>query len=267
MSTVNTGTRDIPLKFAKALSAMVNAEWESGRLAEKATPVTRDLLRFWFGDSFCETRAINFHVGQKQAILNTIYLHEVIKTDSVFDMYAAVGGEITAGMDLAYLKKDKFSHPKYCMKLATGTGKTWVLSALLIWQYLNAKHEETASGRFFRNFLIVAPGLIVYERLLDAYLGKETAGSGSRNFDTSDFRMYEELFIPPAYKETVFGFIQSNVVKKDDIFLWDIPPECIINTNRNPDLSILILVDHPDRLGSILQGGRRKAKVGEKCFF
>ena len=50
MSTVNTGTRDIPLKFAKALSAMVNAEWESGRLAEKATPVTRDLLRFWFGD-------------------------------------------------------------------------------------------------------------------------------------------------------------------------------------------------------------------------
>ena len=217
MSTVNTGTRDIPLKFAKALSAMVNAEWESGRLAEKATPVTRDLLRFWFGDSFCETRAINFHVGQKQAILNTIYLHEVIKTDSVFDMYAAVGGEITAGMDLAYLKKDKFSHPKYCMKLATGTGKTWVLSALLIWQYLNAKHEETASGRFFRNFLIVAPGLIVYERLLDAYLGKETAGSGSRNFDTSDFRMYEELFIPPAYKETVFGFIQSNVVKKDEI--------------------------------------------------
>ncbi len=216
-TSLNTGTRDIPLKFAKALSSIVNEEWEGGRLAEKVTPVTRDLLRFWFNDSFCEARTINFHEGQKQAILNTIYLHEVLKTDSVFDMYSAVSNEITAEMDIAYLNKDKFSHPKYCMKLATGTGKTWVLSALLIWQYLNAKHEETPGGRFFKNFLIVAPGLIVYERLLDAYQGKEDQGGGSRNFDTSDFKMFEELFIPPSYKEEVFGFIQSNVVKKDEI--------------------------------------------------
>lgn len=216
-TALNTGTRDVPLKFAKALSVVVNEEWRSGGLAEKVTPVTRDLLRFWFNDAFCDARSINFHEGQIQAILNTIYLHEILKTDSVFDMYAAVSDEITAEMDIAYLRKDKFSHPKYCMKLATGTGKTWVLSALLIWQYLNAKHEETPGGRFFKNFLIVAPGLIVYERLLDAYLGKEEEGGGSRNFDTSDFKRYEELFIPPAYKEEVFGFIQSNVVKKEEI--------------------------------------------------
>ncbi|MEI2642174.1 MAG: DEAD/DEAH box helicase family protein [Candidatus Nanopelagicales bacterium] len=28
-------------------------------------------------------------------------------------------------------------HPKYCFKMATGTGKTWVLQALMIWQLLN----------------------------------------------------------------------------------------------------------------------------------
>lgn len=147
--SLNTGTRDIPLKFAVELSALVNAEWESGSFISKVSPVTQDLLRFWFSDSFCDARSINFHEGQRQAVLNTIYAHEVLKAESVFDMYSAVNDEITAQMDLTYLKKDKFSHPKYCVKMATGTGKTWVLNALLIWQYLNTKLEESPSG-FYR---------------------------------------------------------------------------------------------------------------------
>jgi len=215
--STNTGTRDIPLKFANALTTIVNQEWESGSFLSKTSQVTQDLLRFWFNDSFCDARSINFHAGQRQAILNTIYLQEILKTDSVFDMYTAASNEIAGEMDIAYLKKDKFSHPKYCLKMATGTGKTWVLSALLIWQYLNAKAEENPGGRFSKNFLIVAPGLIVYERLLDAYLGKEEEGGGARNFDTSDFKRYEELFIPPAYKEIIFGFLQANVVRKEEI--------------------------------------------------
>jgi type III restriction enzyme len=213
---LNTGTRDIPLQFAGELSALVNSEWESGGFINKVSPVTQDLLRFWFAEPFCDARSINFHEGQRQAILNTIYAHEVLKAESVFDMYAAANNEIAAQMDLTYLKKDKFSHPKYCVKMATGTGKTWALHALLIWQYLNAKLEETQSGLFSKRFLIVAPGLIVYERLLDAYLGKESI-DGTRDFNTSDFKKYEELFIPPAYKELVFGFVQSNVVLKNEI--------------------------------------------------
>lgn len=214
--SINTGTRDVPLKFARAVSETVKEAWEDGTLLEKCSPVTGDLLRFWFQDSFCESRSINFHEGQRQAILNTIYLHEVLKTESVFDMYASISDEIATEMDIAALKKDKFSHPKYCLKMATGTGKTWVLGALLIWQYLNAKAEETPRGLFSKHFLIVAPGLIVYERLLDAYLGKEDE-EGARDFNTSDFKGFEELFIPPAYKETVFGFLQSSVVRKEEI--------------------------------------------------
>ena len=141
--------------------------------------MTQDLLRFWFSDSFVETRNnLNFHEGQRQAILNTIYVHEVLKASSVFEMYEAVNASATESRfmeaaDLSALRKDKYKHPKYCMKMATGTGKTWVLGALLIWQYLNARHEDERSGRYSKNFLVVAPGLIVYERLLDSYLGKE----------------------------------------------------------------------------------------------
>lgn len=213
---LNTGTRDVPLKFAQALSALVISEWENGSFLSKTTPVTQDLLRFWFSDPFCDARIVNFHEGQRQAILNTIYTHEILKAESVFDMYSSVSSEITTEMELSYLKKDKFSHPKYCIKMATGTGKTWVLNALLIWQYLNARHKEAPSGLYSKRFLIVAPGLIVYERLLDAYLGKE-GQDGTRNFATSDFKKFEDLFIPSAYKETLFGFVQSNVVRKEEI--------------------------------------------------
>lgn len=218
----SVGTRDIPLKFAAELSRLVSNEWGNGVFMAKASPVTQDLLRFWFADSFVQTRqGFNFHIGQKQAILNAIYAHEILKAGSVFEVYEAVnasapGNDFMGAMDLSVLRKEKFIYPKYCMKMATGTGKTWVLAALLIWQYLNSKHEDKPSGRYSKNFLVVAPGLIVYERLLDSYLGKERE-DGSRDFATSDFYSARELFIPDAYREEMLGFIQSSVVRKDEI--------------------------------------------------
>ena len=80
---LNTGTKDIPLQFAKQLSEIVNQEWENGSLIQKVTPVTQDLLRYWFNPAFCDTRFINFHKGQKQAILNAIYCHEILKSDAL----------------------------------------------------------------------------------------------------------------------------------------------------------------------------------------
>ena len=213
---VNIGTRDIPLQFARRLTDLVNTEIKNGTFLDKLTPVTRDLYRYWFEDIFCENRRANFHIGQRQAILNTIYVHEILKTSNVFDTYSLIDQELLAQMDLVDLKRPKYQYPKYAIKMATGTGKTWVMQAILIWQYLNAKHEEAPSGKYSKNFLLVAPGLIIYERLLNALLGKENE-QGVRNFDRSDIKQSEELFIPPAYREEVFGFIQNAVCGKEDI--------------------------------------------------
>jgi type III restriction enzyme len=210
------GTGETPLRFAKQLTQVVNKAWKDGSFLEKVSPVTQDLLRFWFSDAFCDTRSFNFHQGQKQAILNIIYLHEILKVKGVMDMYMSLSPDLLQEMDLIDLEADKYKHPEYAVKMATGTGKTWVMSALLIWQYLNAKYEVEPSGRFSKNFLIVAPGLIVYERLLDAFLGSEQV-DGTRNFEESDFKRFEKLFIPAAYKDAIFGFIQSNVVRKEEI--------------------------------------------------
>ena len=209
-------SNNISLELAKRLTDVVNAAWQSGEMLEKVTPTTASLLKYWFGEGFCSTRERNFHEGQRQAILNIIYLHEVLGENCVLDAYQGIIPELMDRADLAQLAKPKYQFPKYAVKMATGTGKTWVMHALLIWQMLNARHEETVSGRFTQKFLIVAPGLIVYDRLLDAFCGRKKRDEEYRDPQTNDYYMNQEVFIPERYRDEVFSFIQNNVVTKED---------------------------------------------------
>jgi type III restriction enzyme len=191
-------------------------------LYDLVTPVTAELLRWWFSDEACQARTINFHEGQRKAILNAIVAHEVLGSTSLPDLYEQVCAQALLEDDLlAEVSQPKHAHPKYCLKMATGTGKTWVLQALMVWQLLNKTAALDAGNddpRFTRRFLVVAPGLIVYERLLDAFLGKERE-SGGRDFATSDIARYSDLFLPPARRERVQQFVQANLCAKSDIGL------------------------------------------------
>ena len=224
---MSTNAIDDPLILARSLTRHTDqlcTGLESGvaDLYELVTPVTAELLRWWFGDDARQTRAFNFHSGQRQAILNVIFAHEVLGSPGLKDLYQQVCADaLLAGTRLAEVSQPKHAHPKYCLKMATGTGKTWVLQALLVWQMLNRTAALDAGRddpRFTRRFLIVAPGLIVYERLLDAFIGKERAGGG-RDFSTSDTERYADLFVPPAYRERVRQFVQGNFCAKQDIGL------------------------------------------------
>lgn len=210
-----------PFPVASALRQRLNddevalIQGESCDLLDLVNPVTAELLRFWFQENFCAVRPLNFHPGQRQAILSIIYAHEVLNSRSLLDLYQQVAPDaLLQGGLLTELTDASHQHPKYAAKMATGTGKTWVLNALLIWQYLNHA-EEPADHRYTRNFLLVTPGLIVYDRLLDSFLGKEL--DGERRFETSDLYHFQDLFIPDNYRTQVFGFVQSSVVTKADI--------------------------------------------------
>ncbi len=208
---------------------------ESGAadILELVTPTTAELLTWWFGEDTVLSRGgLNFHAGQKQAILNAIVAHEVLGKDhaqwSLLDLYKAVAPDaLLAGTRMGEVVQAKHMHPKYCFKMATGTGKTWVLQALMIWQLLNktaALAEGIDDARFTRQFMVVAPGLIVYERLLDAFCGKLVEGShahgnSARDFNTSDIARFADLFIPEAYREVVFAFVRGNVCQKSEIGL------------------------------------------------
>lgn len=207
---------NISLELAHRLTDVVNAAWKSGEMLEQVTPTTASLLNYWFGEGFCNERERNFHEGQRQAILNIIYLHEVMGENCVMDAYQGIIPELMDRADLAQLAKPKYQMPKYAVKMATGTGKTWVMHALIIWQMLNARHEDVESGRFTQKFLIVAPGLIVYDRLLDAFCGRKKRDEEYRDPQTNDYYMNQEVFIPERYRDEVFSFIQNNVVTKED---------------------------------------------------
>ncbi|MHB1074970.1 DEAD/DEAH box helicase [Thiobacillus sp.] len=207
---------------AKTHALCLGLESSAAEILDLVTPATAVLLKWWFGDDMVAARGgLNFHAGQKQAILNAIVAHEVLGASTLLELYQqAAPDALLAGRRMTEVAQAKHAHPKYCLKMATGTGKTWVLQALLIWQLLNktaALNEGVDDPRFTRQFLIVAPGLIVYDRLLDAFCGK--LAGGVRDFSTSDVAQFADLFIPDSHRELVFGFVRGNVCAKDDIGL------------------------------------------------
>ena len=222
-----TAANDHPMALAAALSRRteqlcIGLEQGIADIYELVTPITAELLRWWFGEDACASRVFNFHAGQRQTILNVIVAHEVLASPNLGDLYRQVRADaLLEGNRLSDLAQDKHGHPKYCLKMATGTGKTWVLQALLVWQLLNktaALDEGRDDPRFTRRFLIVAPGLIVYERLIEAFLGKEREDK-SRDFASSDIASYADLFAPPARRERIAQFVRSNVCTKTEIGL------------------------------------------------
>jgi type III restriction enzyme len=215
MSSINDLTLAHSLT-AKVEQACIGLEAGEADILAQVSETTAELLKWWFQQEFQEARSYNFHPGQRQALLNVIYAHEVLGITSLQDMYQAVAPEVmlASTRDNEIIRAPKNAYPKYCLKMATGTGKTWVLQALMIWQILNA-NRSPGSSRYTKNFLVVAPGLIVYDRLLDAFMGKEHLGR--RDFAQSDLSTFQELFIPDAYRDEIFRFVQGAVCPKEDI--------------------------------------------------
>lgn len=228
---MNVSQQNNQLALSDALTAKTNQlciglQDGDAEILELVTPTTAELLKWWFRQDMMDSRGgFNFHAGQRQAILNTIVAHEVLRAPTLKALYeCAAPHDLLVGNRLAEVSQDKHNHPKYALKMATGTGKTWVMQALMIWQLLNKNvliaegvDDEDLLGLFTRHFMIVAPGLIVYDRLLDAFCGKTV--DGVRDFATSDISKNAELFIPEMHREAVFGFVRGNVCAKSEIGL------------------------------------------------
>ena len=140
--------------------------------------------------------------------------------------------------------------PKYCLKMATGSGKTWVLNALMVWHFFNTLNGERP-GLFTNRFLIVTPGKEVQKRILEAVrLGGETdinkplfMPSGMRWRD----RFYFELYEPNDFRENLTLTDDAFVVvtnwqqfrfAKDDPSLWE-ELERLLSSKNSQENSII----------------------------
>src|ERR1041384_3884544 len=123
------------------------------------TKTTKRLLQFWFAR---EHRLLNgttfkYYEAQCEAIETLIYLFEVKKIRRVKEMLVEYHG----GQSIQFPALDEFA--RYALKMATGSGKTKVMALAIAWQYFNAVLGE--GEEYARNFLMIAPNIIVLERL------------------------------------------------------------------------------------------------------
>ncbi len=137
-----------------------------------ATGVTRDLLRFWFYSDhrLHDGRPFAYHRSQQEAIETLIYCYEVarVRTPQALIEKFARGGELrlTGMVDWA----------RYATKMATGSGKTKVMSLAVVWHYFNAV-QGANDDEYARTFLIVAPNVIVFERLKSDFANGKIFGN------------------------------------------------------------------------------------------
>jgi type III restriction enzyme len=138
--------------------------WREGGYKD-VTDTTRLLLNHWFNKDhrLPDGRRFKYEYFQRDAVETLIYLYEVAKArrhKSLVETFATRS-------DLRLLQYDDFC--RYCVKMATGSGKTKVMSLAVAWQFFNAVAE--ARDDFAKTFLVIAPDVIVFERLRTDFEG------------------------------------------------------------------------------------------------
>src|SRR5207244_294616 len=108
-------------------------------------------------------RQFRYHDFQREAIETLIYLWEVEKVRKRTELLERYARDL----NLRLPTHDDFV--RYAVKMATGSGKTKVMSLAVVWQYLNAARDEGSD--YAKTFLVVAPNVIVYERLRSDFEG------------------------------------------------------------------------------------------------
>jgi len=163
------------------------------------TDTTSTLLNHWFyKDHIVNERTFKYFFCQREAIETLIYLYEVKRVFKFKDLkpyYTDKSGGEQISLELfsrviEIIDEEKAnSFPRYCFKMATGSGKTKVMSLVIAWAYLND---------YCKNFLIIAPNVIVFERLKE------------------DFESGKIFYTDPVIPEEIRSDFQLNYILRGD---------------------------------------------------
>ena len=127
-----------------------------GHLGRSAPPVVRDRAP-QSKQADGSLSPFRYYFAQREAVETVIWLHDVRSARDKFDLLRFdASGAVSAGM----FAED---WPRYVLKMATGAGKTKVLSLLIAWSFFHKLYEPDST--LARNFLVIAPNIIVLDRL------------------------------------------------------------------------------------------------------
>ncbi len=149
-----------------------------------ASDTTRTLLLHWFETAHASD--FRYYYCQREAVETVIWLYEVQRYRSLSSLETSLFEDEADETFLRGIKPEEDAWARYCLKLATGSGKTKVMSLAIVWSYFHSLFE--AGSDLARHFLVIAPNLIVFERLKD---------------DFQDGRVFQtDPLIPPEWKDS-----------------------------------------------------------------
>jgi len=135
----------------------------------KATETSRSLLNWWFKTPHLLPQSdgtmalFQYYFAQREALETIIYLYDVVGVKDKYDlMRFDSSGAVSSGMF------DE-SWRRFVVKMATGAGKTKVMSLVLAWSYFHKLYEP--DSELSRNFLVIAPNIIVLDRIAKDFNG------------------------------------------------------------------------------------------------
>lgn len=177
-----------------ALVAAIRRAVHSWRLTgyAGATDTSKRLLQHWFDTDHKTKKGDDWHYYycQREATETLIYLYEVVRARRLASLAENFDEDSRV---LVSPREDRF--PRYVFKMATGSGKTKVMALAIVWSYFN---RVFGGEDYSKTFLVVAPNVIVYQRLLD---------------DFGDGRIFrEDPLIPPEWDSDW----QFSVITRDD---------------------------------------------------
>ncbi|MCK1281798.1 DEAD/DEAH box helicase family protein [Bradyrhizobium sp. 61] len=134
-----------------------------------ASGTSRSLLNWWFNTPHLITQAggsmaeFQYYFAQREALETIVYLYDVVGVKDKFDlMRFDSSGAVSAGMFDETWRR-------FVVKMATGAGKTKVLSLALAWSFYHKLYEP--DSQLARNFLVIAPNIIVLDRIYKDFRG------------------------------------------------------------------------------------------------
>ena len=134
-----------------------------------AAETSKALLNWWFNTPHPIDRVngtmsgFQYYFAQREALETIIYLYDVRKVIDEYDMMRFDSSRaISAGMF------DE-SWRRFVLKMATGTGKTKVMSLAIAWSFFHKLYEP--DSELSRNFLVIAPNIIVLDRIYHDFQG------------------------------------------------------------------------------------------------